>query len=187
MRGARGFTLIELMIAAAVLALGLMGVIAAVLGATRLDRRTNARAAAHAIATELARAIETWDFADPRLAYVNNHTGANFAGPTVVSFTINPGPPPSVSEVLSATPDHEETECGFCGRDLSRAVTETPGNVFLYRRYWNVVADPSNPNLKLIAVHVTYSQADDQRGVATVVTAVSNRDALQQSLLKSQF
>lgn len=182
----RGFTLVELMVAAAVLAIGLTGGIAAVLGATRLDRRHNAKAAAHAVAGELARAIEAWDFNDPRLAYVHTYTGAEFAAPKVVTFKVTGN---VVNETLSAVPDHQESECGlgFCGRDLARANTESPGKTFLYRRYWNVTPDPANPNLKLVAVHVTYSQANDDRAVTTVVTAVANRQALQESVLKDQF
>jgi hypothetical protein len=88
-----------------------------------------------------------------------------------------------VTETLSATPDHSEAECGYCGRDLTLANGTEPGRTYVFRRYWNVVVSPSNPHLKLVAVHVTYSRSEKERGVATVFTSVMNAGALLPSML----
>ena len=182
-RGARGFSLLEAMISLGVLAIGLTGITSALLSASRLDRRASARAAAHAVAVDLARTIERWDFSDPRLAVVNDHAGAAFAAPRVTTFSVTPGTPSTVTETLSATPDHSEAECGYCGRDLTLANSTEPGRTYVFRRYWNVVVSPSNPNLKLVAVHVTYSRGAQERGVATVFTSVMNAGALLPAML----
>lgn len=186
-RRARGFTLIEAMIALAILAIGLLGTITAMVAAARLDRRFNSRAAAHAVAMELARTIERWDFSDPRLALVHNHAGAAFSEPAVTSFSVTPGSPPAIVETLSAPADHDESECGPCGRDLAVANTREPGSTYLFRRYWNVIEDPSNPHLKLVAVHVTYSRSATDRGVASAYTSVYDAAALLRSVLKDRF
>lgn len=179
---ARGFSLIETLIATMVLAIGMMGAASAFVAATKLDRRFSARAAAHQIAMDLARDIERWDFTDPRLAYVNRYTGAAFAEPTVDTFSVTrstvPGTPSTVTETWTYPPDHDERECGFCGRDLTVTNATEPGRTYAFRRYWNVTADPANPHLKVVAVHVTYSHSSTDRGVATVFTSVLDQEAL---------
>jgi prepilin-type N-terminal cleavage/methylation domain-containing protein len=183
-RGGGGFSLIEVMVAIAVLAIGLTGMIGAIVGATRLDRRFNARAAAHSVAVDLAREIERWDFTDPRLSSVHGYTGADFAEPTVLAFTLVPGDPPAVTETLSAPPDHTEAECGPCGRDLQIINGQEPGSIYVFRRYWNVTVDPQNAHLKLVAVHVTYGWSSSSRGVTTVFTSVHDQAALLRAALK---
>lgn len=183
----QGFTVVEVMIAMVILAIGLAGVTASMLTATRLDRRFTGRAAAHAVAMDLVREIERWRFTDPRLAYVNNHAGAAFSEPEVVSFSIAPGTPPQVTEVLSPVPDHSEAECGSCGRDLARTHAQEPGSTYLFRRYWNVTVDPANPNLKVVAVHVTWNRSSTDRGVVTAFTSVFDNEALSRAVLQEGF
>lgn len=186
-RATRGSSLLEAMISLSVLALGLTGIIAALLAAGRLDRRTGARAAAHAVAMDLARTIERWDFSDPRLAPVNDYAGAAFSAPRVTAFSVTHGAPSTVTETLSPEPDHGEPECGFCGRDLGLTNGTEPGRTYVFRRYWNVVVVPGNPHLKLVAVHVTYGQDGKTRGVATVYTSVMNAGALLPSMMEGSL
>src|SRR5512133_2032418 len=80
----RGTTLIEAMIALAILAIGLTGFTTAMFGAANVDRRNSARAAAKAIADELAAEIASWEFTDARLAA----GGGDLADPTVTGGVV---------------------------------------------------------------------------------------------------
>jgi prepilin-type N-terminal cleavage/methylation domain-containing protein len=190
-RASRGFTLIESMLALAILAIGLGGFSTAMVASGRQDRRNAARAAAQTLADEMARTMGHWRFDDPRLAYTTQYTGTNFSKPKVTSFTItpaaprvNPITPASVAEVLSPTPNYSDSSLTMAGttgwgeRTLAQLNLAEPGRTYVFNRYWNVSQDASNANLKLIAVHVTYSVSTTARGVATAYTSVSDDSKL---------
>jgi hypothetical protein len=184
-KGARGTSLIESMTALGILAVGLMGFTTAIVAALGQDRRNDARAAAQALATELARDMATWRFNDPRLTPVNSYTGLSFTQPQVTAFNVSTKPtlsaPGVVTETLVPPPDYRDaTSLGaYAGTDLS-VINRLPnvGSTYLFRRYWNVTVDPSNDKMKLIAVHVTYSASTGRREVVTAYQTVFNVNAL---------
>jgi len=184
-KGARGTSIIESMTALAILAVGLMGFTTAIVAALGQDRRNDSRAAAQALATELARDMATWRFNDPRLSTVNNYTGLSFSQPRVTAFSVSTPPTVStagvVTETVTPTPDHKDvTDLGaYAGTDLS-VISKAPhvASTYLFRRYWNVTVSPTNDKMKLIAVHVTYSSSSRTRDVVTAYQTVFDVNAL---------
>ncbi len=181
---ARGTSIIESMTALAILAVGLMGFTTAIVAALGQDRRNDARSAAQALATELARDMATWNWTDPRLATVNNYTGASFTAPRVTTFNVATPPTAAVAgmvnETLAPPPDYRDTNLGaYAGTNL--AVVNrlpNPGATYLFRRYWNVQIPAGNDKMKVIAVHVTYSASSGKREVVTAYQTIFNLQAL---------
>jgi Tfp pilus assembly protein PilV len=190
-RSARGTTLIEAMIATTLFAVGLVGITGALAQSGTLDRRQSAAAAAHAIGVDLAKAMETWPWADPCLqpgtytysgTYGSSTADAAFANPKVTGFSVTGTTSKTVTDTFDSTPQYSDTAVGctaaFKGRTMTSMAGGTVGQTYLFNRYWNVMADARDPNLRLIAIHVTYAAAATKRGVVTVYTSVFNTAAI---------
>lgn len=143
-RRARGFTILENMLAMAVLTFGATGVTAihrqsqSYLG----DARKITRAAA--FAGDLVTQIQLWDFDDPRLANANPANDVDL-GDTTLQFELQ-DPPPA---------DHGEADLNAGGR----VWTGVPGALLDQngmQRYWNVSYDAvdSNGNVIFDAVRI---------------------------------
>jgi len=195
-RRVRGTTLIEAMIAMVVLAVGVAGVASAMIATAGQDRRNNARSNAVTVANDLALTLSRLHWNDPRVAPAV-YLGTAFSAPRVTGATQVPGAPPTVTDTWTAGQVPTYGEANFPPppplppppppavswpplgqRTQAELNTSYPGKLLLMNRYWNVMLDPTNPNLKLIAVHVTYYSGKRQRGVATVFTSVLNEQAL---------
>jgi len=195
-RGSRGVTLVEAMVALAILAVGLAGFSTSMVASAGQDRRNNARAYAQTLADEMARTISHWKFDDPRLAYTVQYLGTDFSKPTIdPNFTVtpaspmpNPTVPASVTETLNPAPNYGDGSLtlgtGWGSRTLAQLNLEEPGRTYVFNRYWNVTEDPANPALKLIAVHVTYSDATTHRGLVSAFTSVNNEAVLGDLLIQ---
>lgn len=188
---ATGSTLIEAMIALAILAIGLAGFSTSMVASARQDRRNTARAAAQTMADELARTMATWSFLDPRLSLSTQYAGTQFSQLVVAdNFTVTPAvgtvTPATITETLTPVPNHTDaelipglpTEPKYGGRVTTDSNLFGPGRTYVFRSYWNVSLAPGNPTLKLIAIHVTYSISSTKRGVVTSFTSVMDRAAL---------
>jgi len=195
-RHVRGTTLIEAMIAVVVLAVGVAGVATAMIATAGQDRRNSSRSAAITVANDLALTLSRLHWNDPRVA-PSVYLGTAFSAPRVTGATQGPGVPPPVTDTWGAgqAPTYGEVNMGIPPplppppppaaswpplgeRTLAELNTTYPGRLLLMNRYWNVTLDPTNPNLKLVAVHVTYYSGRRQRAVATVFTSILNEQAL---------
>jgi len=154
------------------------------------DRRNNARAGAQTLADEMARTISHWKFSDARLAYGIQYSGTDFSRPVInPGFTItpaspmpNPTVPASVTETLTPAPNYSDANLalgtGWGSRSLAQMNLPEPGRTYVFNRYWNVTQAAGNPALKLIAVHVTYSDSQTHRGLVTAFTSVNDESVL---------
>jgi type II secretory pathway pseudopilin PulG len=119
----RGTTLLEGMIAMAVLMIGAMGAISA----QKIGVQTNADARrltrASAVAQDLVDQIALWPYGDPRLQNANPANDADL-GDTAQAFE-NPAPPA----------DHGEADLGAGFAGLSTAEIQ---DGFRFERFWNV-------------------------------------------------
>lgn len=183
----RGASLLEAMIALAVMAFGLSGFTVAMIASARVDRANTARAAAKEVAQELASEISTWSFADTRLA-PNSYTPAEFAAPKASGGTVTFGTGTAASKITGETlspaapfGEADLTATNFRGRSLAALNSTEPGRTYVFNRYWYVVTDASNAKLKIIAVHVTYGRSPDRRDVVTTFTSVMDEAALANS------
>jgi len=136
-RIARGVTLIEAMVAMVVLLIGALGMMSLHSTGVRMQGEAREITRATAIAQDLMNQIQSWEYADPRLAEVN---GAN---------NTDVGDDAHLFEAYGTTPpfDHAEADLapggtGWTG--IPTAVLATGG----FERYWNVTT--VNPDGTLI-------------------------------------
>lgn len=133
-RSRGGFTLIEIMVAMALVLIGAVGLISLQNTGVRMTADSRRLTRATAIAQDLLNQIELWSFNDPRLA---NDNAANDAdvGDTALAF-----------EADGTTPaDHDDDDLGADFPGISHADVAAAG----YERYWSVSdKDPlTHPNL----------------------------------------
>jgi type II secretory pathway pseudopilin PulG len=183
MRAKRGTTLIEAMIAIAVLATGVAGVAAAMIATAGQDRRNAARAAAMTVATDTAQALAREKFANLALFTTANYINKDFGAPKVAGATQVPGPPPVATDIwaqnVNAPSYNDGNLAALPGvRSHAELNRDYPGKLYVFNRYWNVMIDPTNPYFKIIAVHVTYNSGSKVRAVASVYTSVFDEPAL---------
>ncbi len=181
LRTPRGTTLIEAMIATVILAVGVAGVAAAMIATAGQDRRNSARSAAITVAEDLSIALSRLPWNDARLV-PGIYSPTNYTTPRLLGATQVLGPPPAATDNWAPgdAPTYGEGNlgAGLGVRTLAELNSVLPGRTLVMNRYWNVIVDPTNVNLKLIAVHVTYNAGKRQRLYATVHTSVLNEAAL---------
>jgi len=144
-RRARGFTLLEAMVAMAVLLLGATGLMSLHSMGIRMNGDARVMTRATLVAQDLVAQMQTWSFAtDPRLE-MNGRTGA-FADDDQVF----------ASDALSTTDyDHTEDELATDWHGMPTAALEELG----ITRYWNVqdrLDDLGRPVGKQVAVIVRW-------------------------------
>lgn len=157
-RGQRGLTLVESMVAMAIMLIGATGMVAMSRQGVRLNGDGRRMMRATTIAEDLANQIELWEYADPRLANTSASNDADYADSAGAFET---------QATVSA--DHGEDDLQAGGAEwmgLPRATVEQGG----YQRYWNV-AEPDDtngngkPDGKRIAVIVRWPQGSGFRRI----------------------
>lgn len=168
----RGFTIIESMIAMGVLLLGGAG-LAAMYKTTQVFLvDSNRLAGASAVAQDMVSQIDTWDFADPRLANVSTTNDADL-GDSAGRFLT------SASPVSDGVADHDEDDLSSgAWNGLPSSAVQSLG----MERYWNVsYVDDSNgngvPDAVRIAVIVRWPQGEAWRRVVFVTVKPNPGDA----------
>lgn len=134
MRPARGHTLIEVMVALAIVLIGTAGLLSLHGQGQKMNADAMRMTRATTIAQDLLAQIETWAYTDPRLANVNASNDATLGDPLF-----------AFEDLASVPPfDHDEASVllgpwtGIAAADLA------PGH---YQRYWNVAyPDDLNAN-----------------------------------------
>ncbi len=122
----RGTTLLEAMMATAVLLVGALGAIAAHSMGLQANADARKLTRASAIAQDLVDQISLWPWGDPRLANVNTANDADL-GDTAGAFESDP-PPADHGEA-----DLTSGDLGFTGLTLAEIQDGTR-----FERYWNV-------------------------------------------------
>src|SRR4051812_48562624 len=183
----QGTTLIEAMIAIAVLATGVAGVAAAMIATAGQDRRNSARAAAMTVATDTAQALARQLFSNTLVLTPYSYANRDFAAPKVAKATQVPGSPPVATDVWATgvvAPRYSEVDIvNLPGvRSQGELNRDYPGKLYVFNRYWNVMVDPEVSAHKIIAVHVTYNSGAKTRAVASVFTSVYDEQALRNAL-----
>ncbi len=145
----RGTTLLEAMVATAVLLVGAMGAISAHKFGLQTNSDARKLARASAIAQDLVDQISLWPWNDPRLA---NATTSNDADLGDTSFAFEGDPPPA---------DHGEADLVAGGTTFAGLTQAEIQDDTRFERYWNVAlvddADGDGvPDLVRIAVVVRW-------------------------------
>jgi len=157
-RGQRGLTLVESMVAMAILVVGATGMVAMSRQGIRLNADGRRMTRAVSIAEDMASQVELWEYADPRLANTSSGNDADYADSAGVFET---------SATVAA--DHGEGDLAAGGTEwlgLPTAAVAQAG----FQRYWNVAeVDDTNangrPDGKRIAVIVRWQQGSGWRRV----------------------
>lgn len=165
-RTQRGLTLIEAMIATAVMLIGATGLAAMSRQGIRLNGDGRRMTRATAIAEDLANQIALWEYADPRLANTSTSNDADY-GDKDLAFEGASAP----------TADHGEADLTAGGR----AWLGIPGAEIAaagYERYWNVAEiDDQNgngiPDARRIAVIVRWPQGGGHRRIVLFLAKVN--------------
>lgn len=191
---ARGSSLLEVLVAMGVLAVGITGVMGTLVQAARTDSQSRARTAATAFAQDLVNHIQNdqsspvatkmWAFPAAgvvtplRNVNTGNDTGALHGNPLLRGN--------ATADVFTSPPDYAESSAlpaGYPGLTEARVNTlasqnGTPYNRYIFRRYWNIAPEPANPALIYVAVIVTYSNGIGGRYSVTLHTAVHDQTAV---------
>lgn len=155
----RGLTLIEAMIAMAVLLIGATGMMAMNGQAVRLNADGRRMTRAVAIAEDMVAQLELWDYTDPRLANTTTANDADY-GDSTFAFEGAPG---------SFAADHAEADLTMGGADWNGLPTADLA-AGQFERYWNVAEiDDANgngvPDARRIAVIVRWPQGGGYRRI----------------------
>jgi prepilin-type N-terminal cleavage/methylation domain-containing protein len=168
----RGLTLVETMVAMAVMVIGAMGMVGMSQQGMRLNLDGRRMTRAVAIAEDLVNQIQTWDYADPRLA---NRSPGNDAdiGDAAQAFEAA-GPPANV--------DHGEADLVLNGLDWN-GIPAASLQVGGYERYWNVATPDDNngngvPDALRVAVIVRWPHGAGWRRIVFYVSKL-NPDPLE--------
>ena len=157
--GQRGLTLIEAMIAMAVMLIGVTGLVGLSRQGLRLNADGRRLTSAVAVAQDLVSEIEAWDYADPRLANTSTANDADYADDAML-YEGDPG---------SFTPDHGEADLTKDGAAWLGIPTAQVQDL-RFERYWNVAEfDDQNgngiPDGRRIAVIVRWQDGGSWRRV----------------------
>ena len=159
---ARGFTLIEAMVAMAVLLIGTLGLISLHTVGVRMNADARVMTQATDIAQDLVSQMQGWPYAtDPRLVNANTSNDADFAD-TAFAFQ-------SLDVLTAANYDHEEGELEPNGwNGIPTATVQALG----FTRYWNIAEMDYDQNGvlqgKRVAVIVRWGEVGRWRRIVLV-------------------
>ncbi len=145
-RAPRGTTLVEAMIAMAVLIIGAVGMVNLHNQGVRTEAQSRRLTRATAIAQDLAAQIELWPFDDPRLANAVPENDALVGDPTFLTECADPATEKACSEdpVGAKLVDHGEADLTLGGTAWNGLPTAA---ITDYQRFWSVAyLDDSNGN-----------------------------------------
>lgn len=162
---ARGMTLIELLVAFAVLAISLIGIASLQIASSHMNQMSERLAIASALATDLIENATLWSYTDPRLNASDTITSttATIVGQRsilVSGITLNTTSTPTFAEG-SGTPSALTNNALYGGTTLYQGYTQSQvsGSV-PFQRYWSVFNYTSpvdgNTNGKLVVVTVLW-------------------------------
>jgi len=159
---ARGFTLVEAMVAMAVLLIGTLGLISLHTVGVRMNADARIMTQATDIAQDLVTQMQGWNYTtDPRLLNVNPANDADFSD-TAFDFQ-------TLDVVTAANYDHEEGELepnGWTG--IPTATVQALG----FTRYWNIAEVDFDQNGVLqgrrVAVIVRWGEVGRWRRIVLV-------------------
>lgn len=166
-RPARGFTLIESVVAMAIMLVGSLGLLALHGMGVRMNADARVMTRATAIGQDLVSQLQLWSYADPRLA---NSVTSNDAGQAYAD-------PGATFETDAFVFDHQEPELEgqdqtlFPWNGIPSAAVQGLG----FTRYWNVAeVDDVNgfgtPDAKRVAVIVRWVQDGGPRRLVLLTT-----------------
>ncbi len=166
-RAARGFTLVEVMVAMAVLMIGAVGLIGMSMQGYRMNMDGRRITRATTLAQDLVNQIQLWDYNDPRLLNANTANDGDIFD-TELKFEDGSKTPPA---------DHGEADLTLGGAAwLGIPAAELQGGE--YERYWNI-AEPDDTNMngtpdgKRITVIVRWRQGFGFRRVVLFAAKIN--------------
>jgi prepilin-type N-terminal cleavage/methylation domain-containing protein len=172
-RSGRGFTLLESVIAMAVLLIGAAGMLGLQVQGIRMDGDARRITRASAIAQDLMNQVALWPWGDPRLGDATGLDDTRLATLGDPGFAFEASPPPAAS-----FSDADLTTGGTTWHGIPTADIAAAG----YQRYWNVAyVDDSNsngvPDSVRVAVIVRYPAGAGFRRVVLLGTKINPAEA----------
>ncbi|HET9034860.1 MAG TPA: prepilin-type N-terminal cleavage/methylation domain-containing protein [Myxococcaceae bacterium] len=163
-RSARGFTLVEAMIASAILAISLAALLPLQVMGARMNRWSERTLDASLLGTDLSENIARWSYSDPRLApliTVSSFTDSTLAATWDMGSSAQATRKAQFSD--SPTTDQNAGSYDSLGASYQGLSTDVDGDGKPdFTRYWNVYAvDPigsGTPSGKLIQIIVRWNE-----------------------------
>ena len=160
----RGFTLVEAMVASAILMIAIAALLPLQVMGARLNRFSSRTLDGTLLATDLSENVSRWTYTDPRLNSLS--TVASFSDSTVMS-TWDMGTSATASYVAeysdSPTTDVNASNSNALGSTYQGFTTDVDGDGTPdFTRYWNVyavdLAGTGTPSGKLILIIVRWNE-----------------------------
>ncbi len=158
-----GFTLIECMIALAVLLIGSLGLLSLHTVGLRLNADARVITQATALAQDLITQMQTWDYAnDPRLRNANPGNDVKYADKDG-----------DFEKTMSTTfYDHEESELEAGGATWLGVPTATAQQMG-FTRYWNITEQDTDSNGAVVGRRIAVIVRWERKGVGRRIVVVT--------------
>jgi Tfp pilus assembly protein PilV len=163
-RSPRGTTLVEAMIASAVLAIALAGLLPLQVLGARMNRFSDRTLAASTLATDLSENVARWAYADPRLTALATYS--SFTDPAIASaWDMGTSTTAAQKAEYSDSPvlDANASSYNALGATYQGLSSDLDGDGTPdFYRYWNVYAidltGSGTPNGKLVQIIVRWNE-----------------------------
>jgi Tfp pilus assembly protein PilV len=163
-RAAGGFTLVEAMIASAILAISLAALLPLQVMGVRMNRWSERTLDASLLGTDLSENIARWNYSDPRLAPLT--TVSSFNDSTLVAtWDMGSSAHPTRKAQFSDSPTADQNATGYnsLGASYQGLSADVDGDGKAdFTRYWNVYAidatGSGTPSGKLIQIIVRWNE-----------------------------